>query len=148
MSTAGGSSSDALNASTGPSNFSLGTTSGSTASTDLGDLLNGVPGDIDKGTVIAGISCNFICLILVFYCLYVFIKYMTMANPKTADRKKLVIALKVHLIKSGLLRNIVVIIMIYTGSPTLWLLGIVILAVNVPFFCCMPACWYMSFKNW
>jgi len=111
-------------------------------------VLKGIPSDIDQGAVISTIALNFLCLIPIFYCLYVFASYLFKHQPRSVDRKKLVTGLNVLLVKSILLRNVVGFILLYTGSPSLWILGIVVFSENVPFYCCIPACWYTSFKNW
>ena len=87
-------------------------------------------------------------IIPIVYAIYVFSVYLFKAQPKSVDRKKLVTGLSVLLVKAVVIRNIAAGLMMSTGSPILWLQGLIVLLGGIPFYCCIPICWYSSFKNW
>jgi hypothetical protein len=91
---------------------------------------------------------EFLVIIPIVYCLFVFLAYLFKAQPKSVDRKKLVMGLNVLLLKAVVIRNIAAALMMSSGSPILWLQGLVVLLGGIPFYFCIPACWYTSFKNW
>lgn len=106
------------------------------------------PSEINKGLVIGSIIANFFVVLPIAYTLYVFIKYLMILQPKAIDRKKLVMGLNVLLLKAVIIRNLAGFLMISSGSGTLLINGFIIIGTGIPLYCCVPACWYSSFKNW
>ena len=101
-----------------------------------------------KGAIYGAIFMNIVVTLAILFCLYVFGAYLFKDHPKSVDRKKLVLGLNVLLLKAVVIRTLAAIIMYSTGAPLLMLTGMSGWLGGLPVYCCIPGCWYSSFKNW